>query len=401
MITLQRRGIVDEYRQFSFSRASTAFDSRGRLYHPHNARFETIAGRTGVLVEEGTTNLLLRSEEFDNTVWGKSNSTIIANVITAPNGTNTSYKIVSGNVGKNYIGVQQSVTFSNTIYTFTVYAKAGEVRWLRLGLTSYNAWFDLQSGVLGTVDLGATAAIKYVGNGWYLCSLTATIADGSGFVYIRLADSNGDLRFTGDGTSGLYLWGAQLEQKPYATSWTPGGTTRAAEKLTVPTAGLLDPREGTIELWINPSFVASWNNFFHMSINTGRFLLFFNSYGAVAWDFGTVNDPIETGTNVAIAGQWLHVAMRWSVTTGTRELFVNGQKIGSKPFTPPTGFPSTVNVVDNYSAYIDDLRISNIARSDAEIAAYNSGQLQADQYTTLLLNFNGPDAQRAAKTVVI
>src|SRR5690606_6024875 len=58
MIAIQRRAVVDEYRQFSFNRNSVAFGSNGRLYYPHQARFESVGGRPGVLVEEGTTNLL-------------------------------------------------------------------------------------------------------------------------------------------------------------------------------------------------------------------------------------------------------------------------------------------------------------------------------------------------------
>jgi len=54
-------------------------------------------------------------------------------------------------------------------------------------------------------------------------------------------------------------------------------------------------------------------------------------------------------------------------------------------------FPATVSIVNDYSAYIDDLRISNRARTDEEIAAaYQSGQpLPVDAWTTYKLTFNG------------
>src|SRR5690606_4702378 len=40
----------------------------------------------------------------------------------------------------------------------------------------------------------------------------------------------------------------QVAAKPYKTTWQIGGTTRSPETLTVPTAGVLDPQEGTIEV---------------------------------------------------------------------------------------------------------------------------------------------------------
>jgi len=137
--------------------------------------------------------------------------------------------------------------------------------------------------------------------------------------------------------------------------------------------------------------VQSWNNFFSMSISTGRFLLYFASAGIVYWDYGPANSGLGTNGGVAVAGQWLHVAMRWSTSKGSRELFVNGQYIGTKSFTPPDSLSSTVSIVNNYGALIDDLRISNIARTDEEIAAaYASGEpLPVDEWTTYKMDMDG------------
>ena len=59
-LTLQRRGLVDEYNGYQFRRESMAHDSAGKLIYPHNARFESgpFGSDKAILVEEGTENLV-------------------------------------------------------------------------------------------------------------------------------------------------------------------------------------------------------------------------------------------------------------------------------------------------------------------------------------------------------
>jgi hypothetical protein len=186
----------------------------------------------GLLIEEQRTNLLLRSEEFDDFFWG------IAGGATVSTGQN----IISpdGKTGADILGdtnglLAQPFTFQtlsfldNTVYTISVYLKAGTKTTSRVGFRVKDgsvlvANFDLNSG---TTTIGNTIAssITPVGNGWYRCTATANSRTGAtsqrGVIYL----DTGNYLQTGTGT--MYVWGAQLEAGSFPTSYIPTqGSTR-------------------------------------------------------------------------------------------------------------------------------------------------------------------------------
>ena len=97
-------------------------------------------------------------------------------------------------------------------YTFSVYAKyAGRNLRLVIALNGGTAAavFNLQTGEL----ISGSGTIEYVGGGYYRCSVTATsTGNSSGYTqHFQMADESGNFIYDGDGTSGVYIWGAQLE----------------------------------------------------------------------------------------------------------------------------------------------------------------------------------------------
>ena len=193
----------------------------------------------GLLVEEQRTNLLLRSQEFDNASWTKVAATVTANAGVAPDGTSTAEKVVeSATTAVHYI--LQIATTTAASHTFSTYAKAGErsLIILQCDNPSVSQQFNLSTGALGNATGSPTSTITPVGNGWYRCTMTFAAISTTPAFYIILATGSGS-NYAGDGTSGVFVYGAQLEAGAFATSYIPTGAstvTRSADVASVATS---------------------------------------------------------------------------------------------------------------------------------------------------------------------
>ena len=203
------------------------------------ARFDhdPITSRSkGLLIEEQRTNLLVRSEEFDNASWTKSRSSITDNTIVAPDGTLTGDKLVES-TDTNSHGISQSISVTSTYRTASVYLKAGERTAVRVehvgntGNAGRRIVFDLSTGsITNSQTIGSGGlnsfyeSIQSVGNGWYRIQITiglnVTTGNTAAFL-VFILDGAGNISYTGDGYSGIYIWGAQLEQGQSPTSYIP------------------------------------------------------------------------------------------------------------------------------------------------------------------------------------
>jgi hypothetical protein len=178
----------------------------------------------GLLIEEQRTNLLTYSEDFSNAAWTKGGCSVSANAIVAPDGTLTGDRLVEDTTNGDHRAFQLSSFTSGTAYTFTVYAKQAGRSLLQLANTmagGYIATFDLAAGTVSNTATG-TATITNVGNGWYRCSVSNTSTfTGNSNNQIRLVNTGTNTSYTGDGWSGVFVWGAQLEAGAFATSYIP------------------------------------------------------------------------------------------------------------------------------------------------------------------------------------
>lgn len=242
--------------RISFTRASTATytgaDGVVRAAAINEPRFE--AG--GLLIEEARTNLLTRAETFDNATWAKNATTVIANAAVAPDGALTADEVRETVVVGGFYSVFQAASVTTgTAYTASIYVRrAAGTRNLRIvfGTGGFGAGvqvnFDL-AAVTATGGGGATGTIQSVGGGWFRVSTaaTATATLASGITYAILSGTAGT--YDGDGTSGLYLWGAQLEAGAFPTSYIPtvaSTVTRALETAVIPTDTWFNAAAGTL-----------------------------------------------------------------------------------------------------------------------------------------------------------
>jgi len=223
--------------RITFSRASTAtyYDSAGTLQTAaiNAPRFDynpsTLAAR-GLLIEEARTNLHTYSADFTNAAWVAGDNTVTANAIVAPDGTTTGDLLIPTAVSSTHAFYQVAAVTTGSTYTQSVYAKAGSYTFLNFyGSTGFDSTqyinFNLATGAIGTSS-GFTGTITSVGNGWYRCTVTAVsnATSASGRIVFRassVARTTGVSTFAGDGTSGVYLWGAQFELGAFATSYIP------------------------------------------------------------------------------------------------------------------------------------------------------------------------------------
>jgi len=209
------------------------------------ARFE----KEGLLIEESRTNTLTHSTEFDNAAWTVNGSSITADVQTSPDGTNTADKLVES-AGAAYHIIYETTPGSAANPSFSCFAKAAERNFinLRFGIPGLSdrvyATFDLtdgsvtDQGTIGTFFTNIQVRSESVGNSWYRFSISASSTSSIVLTGVDLSDvavptrTNGAPTYTGDGTSGVYIWGAQLEVGSFPTSYIPtaGSTvTRAVD----------------------------------------------------------------------------------------------------------------------------------------------------------------------------
>ena len=198
---------------------------------------------TSLLYPTARTNSILQSQTFQ-TSWVPSGvlafgSGSVADAATAPDGTLTADKIVETATTAIHT-ISQSVTNAQAQYTFSVYLKAAERTWafvlLSDGLTGVvGARINLATGEV-TADAftagswtGRSISSVSAGNGWWKVSCSGTRGAGTvcaGFVYISdgVATSSGTA-YAGNGASGIYVWGAQLETGAASTPYIPTTTT--------------------------------------------------------------------------------------------------------------------------------------------------------------------------------
>jgi hypothetical protein len=197
--------------------AQKPMDANGQLAFTRSNDTATRVGPDG-LIEKVRTNLLLQSNSFDTT-WTNTNTTETSGQA-GYDGTNNAWLLESTSASGNIV---QTISASG-LQTYSVYAKAGTLNWIRVLITASTGnedrYFNLASGTIGGSTYGPlNSIITSEGNGWYRCSI---VYDES-TTGVRAYPASADLDTSGLGN--ILIQDAQLESGDIATDYIPTTTT--------------------------------------------------------------------------------------------------------------------------------------------------------------------------------
>jgi len=193
-----------------------------------------------LLLENSSTNLVTYSEDFSNAYWTKSGSSVTSGFI-SPDGTANAFKLIEDtSVGEHSISASPLVGVSDLTTSIFVKYAGSEYIVLRSnssGGAYLNCTFNLLTGVNTFNGFLFDFEITSMADGWFRISGTnrssASAFRVNSFILSPTDVTNNNTpSHTGDGTSGVYIYGAQIEAESYPTSYIPtNGSTvqRAAE----------------------------------------------------------------------------------------------------------------------------------------------------------------------------
>ena len=199
------------------------------------------SGKGHLLLEGQSTNEVVESENFTATYWTKGGASITSNAAISPDGTLNADKLVEDTSTGTHNTYSTALVNAGD-NSFSMYVKANGRSYISLYTNSRGSeddqyGFDLNgAGSVTYMNSYGDATITYLNNGWYRISITHP-SSGYNTRIFRLYLSNAQVTnntipsYTGNGTSGIYIWGAQLEQGNISSYIPTNGSavTRAAE----------------------------------------------------------------------------------------------------------------------------------------------------------------------------
>jgi hypothetical protein len=236
-------------------------------------------------LEKQSTNINTYSEQINATNYTLNNVTSSENILTSPDGTINADKIIE-NTSNSSHSVNRVValggTVDNSAYSVSVFAKAEGRSQILFYDNNQNVggitYFNLSTGVVTS----GTGKIENFGNGWYRCTIFC-LKDNSTNANLQfyLLDSSGNSTYTGNGTSGMGLWGYQVEASSYPTSYIPttsASATRVADAcFKTGITSLIGQSEGTMFCEFNAIGSYDTNNMLcTLSDGTGNNRIFLN-----------------------------------------------------------------------------------------------------------------------------
>jgi len=308
-------------------------DNVPRLDYPLGG---AVNGCPALLVEPSAENLYQQNQDFTNAYWSKVNSSVSGNQAVAPDGTLTADKLIMDNgispTVANASGVNRTQVVTSSAYRFSMFAKSAEFTGFKVRENTVEGTFldvNLSNGTItnGSVAQFISPLAENYGNGWYRVSWTSPTITNLSKYSIRVGS-------TGDGVSGIFVWGAQVETGSVPTSYigptTTAAITRGEDRITkTGITSLIGQTEGTFYFEGEANFASSDLPMINRSVTNSILLVKNVSNQLVVYVYyGGVFLPVFT-TPSAITGPFKIAVGYKQGSPGDTAVFVNGVQVGT------------------------------------------------------------------------
>ena len=332
-----------------------------------------------ILVEPQRTNLMTYSEQLDNAAWTATAITVTANATTSPDGTTNADKLIPTNVSAFHNLYNYAAVLTGN-YSFSVFVKKGGYNFVSLqdqfsGV--FNSCFDLVNGTVTTFV--GSSNIKSYGNDWFLCSVTGNGVGTTVIPSIVPANAISSFPiFTGNGTDGIFAWGAQFEAGAYPTSYIPTTSAAVTRNADVISKTGISALIGQTEGVLFTDFVCDGFDDYGtpLSINDGTAS---NYIWLTTFASGNIRAEVYNGSVQAsitytggVVGQRYKVAFAYKQNDFV--MYVNGTQIGTDTSgnIPPSLSRIDYNLVNNWSLALLKVNLSALLPTrltNAELAS--------------------------------
>ncbi len=339
----------------TFTRASTGYaeDAQGNLVL-FGSNVPRITDK-GVLIEEGRTNVLLRSQQFTQAWQTTAVAATTDNYGMAPDGTMTAARVQRISSGGANALLRQYVTSTAQPYVLSFYVKSNTPG------TTYAGFLRYYDNVTGnSVGFTADQTWKRV-----VFPITSTGA-GSNFQFDIESLTNG---------ADLLVWGAQMEPGSFATSYIPTTSSMATRAADVFSYAHTVAAVGTVGATATPSPTVGSPRI--IGSNSGAVTYLYQT-SAAANNYGTYNEATTLIKSGATAVGTVSAAVSWDGTN--RSVTYNGLTPATSASAISNGSVTAINIgSDNgtsnfWNNYIQRIAIYPFAASDAQLQTISSGQ---------------------------
>jgi len=250
---------------------TTTTAQAGVLENTPRLNYTTGVANPYLLLEPSRGNLIGNSEYFSGTGWALYRLSNLCNQVESPEGLINASELIENAENNTHVARYETASYSGS-HTISFFAKRNRgtrnLGFTTSASTSQYITFDLSNGTIDTELDTIASDIEDFGNGWYKCWASFNLSSSTNFD-LRLVESGhtgspATSIYLGDGTSSIYIYGAQLEEGSYPTSYIPtysASATRAGDSCyKTGISSLIGQTEGTVFIDINNRLLSPYPN---------------------------------------------------------------------------------------------------------------------------------------------